>query len=128
MPTEEVLRWFSELRDAGISCAIVSNNSKERIDLFNKELGLVAYAKAKKPFAKNIKQAMIDIGTDNTNTVFMGDQIFTDVLGAHNAGIKAILVPPINDKRDLFTRFKRFLERPFIRSYKKRKIKDDGNK
>ena len=73
LPTDEVLKWFSELKEAGISCAIVSNNSQSRIDHFNSELKLIAYSKAKKPFAKNIKKAMKDIGTDEANTVFMGD-------------------------------------------------------
>jgi predicted HAD superfamily phosphohydrolase YqeG len=63
---------------------------------------------------------MKDIGTDKNNTIFMGDQILTDVWAAHNAGIPAILVPPINDKRDPFTRFKRLLEKPFLRAYDKK--------
>ena len=119
LPTEAVVDWFSELKEAGISCAIVSNNSSNRIDTFNSSVNVVAYSKASKPFKKNIVKAMEDIGTDSSNTVFMGDQIFTDVWGAHNAGIKAILVPPIKDKRDLFTRFKRLLEKPFIKAYNK---------
>ena len=62
---------------------------------------------------------MRDMGTDKSDTVLMGDQVFTDVWAAHNAGIRAILVPPINDKRDLLTRFKRLLERPVLRKYDK---------
>ena len=50
----------------------------------------------------------------------MGDQVFTDVWAAHNAGIRAILVPPINDKKDILTRFKRMLEIPVINAYKRR--------
>ena len=54
---------------------------------------------------------------EKENTIFIGDQILTDVCAAHNAGIRAILVPPINDKKDLFTKFKRLLERPIQRKY-----------
>ena len=50
----------------------------------------------------------------------MGDQIFTDVWAARNAGIRAILVPPIKDKRDILTRTKRLLEKPIIKKYKRR--------
>jgi predicted HAD superfamily phosphohydrolase YqeG len=50
----------------------------------------------------------------------MGDQVFTDVWAAHNAGIKAILVPPIKDKTDPFTKFKRLLEKPFLGKYDRR--------
>ena len=72
---------------------------------------------------KNLKAAMRDMGTDKTNTILMGDQIFTDVLAAHGVGIPAILVPPINDKKDLLTRAKRLLEKPVLRKYERRKNK-----
>ena len=53
-PSQKVIDWILELSQAGISAAIVSNNDKERIERFNKSLGLPAYYKAKKPF-KNAK-------------------------------------------------------------------------
>ena len=125
-PGEHVVKWLNSLKEAGIKTAIVSNNNKERVERFNKNLNMPIYFKAGKPFKKNICLAMKDLGTDRNTTVFMGDQVFTDVWGAHNASIKAILVPPINDKRDLFTKFKRLLERPFLKIYNKRnKIKEN---
>ena len=123
LPGEHVIRWLNSLRARGISAAIVSNNGRERVELFNKEIGLPAYFKAKKPFKKNILRAMADMNTSPETTVLMGDQVFTDVWAAHNAGIRAILVPPIKDKRDIFTKFKRLLERPIIKKYEKRKNK-----
>ena len=126
LPGEHVLTWLKSLSDSGISTAIVSNNNRERVETFNKDIGMPAYAKAAKPFKKNLLSAMSDIGTTPQNTAFIGDQILTDVWAAHNAGIIAILVPPINDKRDIFTRFKRLLERPILRKYKK--IHERGNK
>ncbi len=125
VPGEHVLKWFSELSEAGIKCAIVSNNGKERIDKFNECLGLPAYSKAKKPFKKNVLLALGDIGVSPSEAALMGDQVFTDVWAARNAGIKAILVPPIKDKRDIFTRLKRLLEKPVIRKYNKIKRKEN---
>ncbi len=119
LPGKHVVAWLESLRAHGISAAIVSNNNAERIDLFNKEICLPAYSKAKKPFKKNVLNAMADMGTDKTNTILMGDQVFTDVWAAHHTGIRAILVPPINDKRDLFTKLKRLLERPVLKKYYK---------
>lgn len=119
-PGEHVIAWLGSLRERGISAAIVSNNEKERIDKFNEKLGLPVYSKAGKPFKKNILNAMADMGTSKENTILMGDQVFTDIWGAHNAGIRGILVPPIKDKRDIFTRFKRLLEKPVLRKYRKR--------
>lgn len=124
LPGEHVILWLKSLSDNGIRTAIVSNNNRERVELFNKEIGMPAYAKAGKPFRKNLLKAMSDIGTDSSNTAFIGDQILTDVWAAHNAGLLAILVPPINDKRDIFTRFKRWLEKPIQKKYdRKRKDK-----
>lgn len=122
-PGEHVKKWLADLRDAGIGAAFVSNNDKERVELFNAELGLPAYYKAKKPFKKNLLRAMNDIGSTKENTVLMGDQVFTDVWAARNAGIKAILVPPINDKKDFFTKLKRVLEKPIIKKYRKKQVR-----
>lgn len=119
-PGEHVVAWLDSLAARGISAAIVSNNNGERIELFNKDLGLTAFYKAGKPFKKNVLRAMNAMGTDKSNTILMGDQVFTDVWAAHNAGIRAILVPPINDKRDLLTRFKRLLEKPILKKYDKK--------
>lgn len=123
LPGERVLSWLSSLKERGISASFVSNNGRERVMLFNGALKLPAFYKAGKPFTKNIKRAMVRMGTSREDTILMGDQIFTDVLAAHISGIRAILVPPIKDKRDVITRFKRFLERPIIK-----KMKYEGNK
>ena len=120
VPGDHVIAWLESLKAVGISAAIVSNNGGDRINLFNKELGLPAYYKAKKPFKKIVLNAMADMGTNKSNTILMGDQVFTDVWAAHNTGVRAILVPPINDKRDIFTKFKRILEKLIINKYKKR--------
>lgn len=123
LPGEHVVKWLNSLREHGISAAIVSNNGRKRVELFNKELGLPAYYKAKKPFKRNLLRAMSDMGTAPEDTILMGDQVFTDVWAAHNTGIRAILVPPINDKKDIFTRFKRLLEKPVLKKYEKRNNK-----
>ena len=119
LPGEHVIAWLDSLRAAGIKTAIVSNNGRERVETFNRSIGMPAYAKAGKPFKKNLLRAMVDIGTEKGSTIFIGDQILTDVWAAHNTGIRAILVPPINDRRDPLTRFKRVLERPILKRYEK---------
>ena len=116
-PGDHVIGWLNSLHEAGIKTAIVSNNNQARLDLFNKEIGMPAISKAAKPFPNNLHRAMKMIGTNEENTIFIGDQILTDVWAAHNAGIRAILVPPINDRRDPLTRFKRVLEIPIQKKY-----------
>lgn len=119
LPGEHVVSWLKALAEMGIKAAIVSNNDRERVELFNKELKLPAYYKAGKPFKKNVLNAMRDMGTNREDTILMGDQVFTDVWAAHNAKIRAILVPPINDRRDFITKFKRVLEVPVLRKYER---------
>lgn len=124
-PGEAVRAWFSMLAEEGVHAAFVSNNEPERVARFNRDLGLPAYAKAGKPLAKNVRRAISDIGTTPEETLLMGDQIFTDVLAAHNAGIRAALVPPIRDKRNFITRFKRMLERPILRRMRRKMRKNE---
>ena len=119
VPGEHVLNWLNSLYSVGIRTAIVSNNDSERVETFNKDIGMPAYSMAGKPFKKNLVRAMADMGTTAENTVFIGDQVVTDVWAAHNAGMRAILVPPINDKRDALTGFKRVIERAILKNHEK---------
>ena len=127
MPGHQVVDWLRSLWNAGIKTAIVSNNNRERVEKFNSELQMPAYYKAAKPFKRNLLRAMTQMGTDAGSTLLIGDQVFTDVWAAHNAKIPAILVPPIKDKRDAFTRFKRLLERPVIKKYRNKQEMEKKN-
>ena len=120
-PDERIRAWLDSMNDAGITVVLVSNNHCDRIELFNRTLGLAAYADCKKPGKKRLGEIMKNHGAVAENSAFLGDQIFTDVLSARNLGIKiALLVPPIKDKLTLFFRFKRWMEKPIIRKYQKR--------
>ena len=118
-PTPEVREWFAAMESAGVRIAFVSNNEKERVDLFNSSLGYPAYPKSGKPKKKYIFQAMKDTNTDEKAAVLLGDQLLTDAAAANNAGIRSIIVPPINDKKTLFFRAKRAIERPYVKKYLK---------
>ena len=119
-PSAPLLAWFDSLANAGIKAAFVSNNNATRVELFNKNLGFPAYFKAGKPFKKNVLRALSDMCVSADKSILMGDQVFTDVWAARNSGLRAILLPPIKDKRDILTRSKRALEKPIIKKYKKR--------
>ena len=121
-PSEENLAWLSSLKKAGISYAFISNNSSDkRINRFNEKIGAPAFAKSGKPFAKKtINKVLATLGGEKESTIFVGDQIFTDVCAGKFNGMRAILVPPIRDKKNLFFRFKRALEKPILKSYFKK--------
>ena len=69
---------------------------------------------------------MSDMSVDASVTAGLGDQLLTDTLAVHKLGMISIIVPPIKDKKTLFFRFKRMLERPFMRIYRRRKKKKGG--
>lgn len=119
-PDDELRAWFSALAAAGIRISLVSNNDRERVERFNRTIGLPAYPRARKPLRRTVRRALDALGVPPGEAAFMGDQLFTDVLAGKNLGMRAYTVPPIRDKRDPFTRFKRLLERPFMRAYRRR--------
>ena len=94
-PTEPVIKWLNSLAENGISTAFISNNHRERVERFNSRLGYFASWDSKKPSGKNYIAAMKHLGTDRSNTAVIGDQIFTDVLGANRSGVTPLLVKPI---------------------------------
>ena len=119
-PDAHIRGWLSALAEAGVRVAFVSNNDADRVTLFNKSLGLPAYHNAHKPLAGTAKKVMKLLGGNKQNTALMGDQIFTDVFCARMTGIRAFLVPPIKDRTDWGTRFKRKMEKGILKRYYKR--------
>ena len=119
-PDDRIRNWIASLAEAGIGIAFVSNNDWERVNRFNATLGVPAYAKSGKPFKKNLVRAMNDLGGTLETTVMLGDQLLTDALAGHNLGVKCLIVPPIRDKKNAFFKFKRWLEKPVVKKFKKR--------
>ncbi len=122
-PTEQVLEWIRNMNENGITVSFVSNNDWDRVKLFNKNLGFVAYAKSGKPGIKNLKAAVADLGIDKSEAVLLGDQLLTDCAAAKRFGIKAIIVPPIKDKTTLFFKTKRLIEVPYVKKFRKMNAK-----
>ena len=118
-PDERIINWFSSLKEHGIKASLISNNHPPRVELFNRDLGLDAYPDSGKPKGKMLKVAMEKMGSTPENTAGLGDQLLTDTLAAHNLGLISLIVPPIKDKSNAFFKFKRKLECPYIRKYRK---------
>lgn len=117
LPDAHIKAWIGEMQAAGIGLAFVSNNNWERVELFNGEIGIPAFAKSGKPFGKTLRRVIKLYGSDAQHTAMLGDQLLTDVFACKHIGATALLVPPIKDKTTAFWRIKRALERPVIRKY-----------
>ena len=124
--SEKVINWVTSLRNADISLTLVSNNARERVVRFNEKLRCNAYSNVKKPSIKYLVAAMADMESSTDDTIFLGDQLLTDALAAHRAGIRAVIVPPIKDKKSLFFKFKRAIERPYMKKFRRLSSEKDN--
>ena len=114
---ERAIALFGHLKELGFSCMLLSNNKEPRVKMFNDAVHVNYMFKAGKPKPSGYKKAMETLGTDTTNTIFVGDQIFTDVAGANLSGIRTFLVKPIHPKEEIQIVLKRFLEKPILGCY-----------
>ena len=129
---ERAKRLFSHLRALGMDTCLLSNNKEPRVAAFAEAVGGSNYIyKGGKPGVKNYKKAMELMGTSLNSTIFVGDQLFTDVYGAKRTGIRSFLVKPINPKEEIQIVLKRYPEALilfFYRRDKKRRQYDKRKK
>ena len=98
---ERAICLFDRLRSIGFDTCLISNNQEPRVKPFAEKVQSKYVFNAHKPSTKNYIKAMELMQTDRGNTVFIGDQLFTDVWGAKRTGMKSILVKPINPKEEI---------------------------
>lgn len=111
-PADERARnLFHHLKELGMKACLLSNNKEPRVAMFNKDVQVFTISKGGKPNPKGYRRAMELMGTDEQTTIFVGDQLFTDVWGANRTGIYSILVKPIHPKEEIQIVLKRYLEK-----------------
>lgn len=116
---KEVEKWVAILKKNGVTLAIVSNNSQSRVDRFAKAYGIIGYGMSNKPFPGKIKQRMKELGATPENSLFLGDQLFTDIWCGKRLKMKTALVKPIGEEHEPWNiRLKRILERIIKKSWK----------
>lgn len=116
---ERAIELFDRLKRIGYKITLLSNNKEKRVKMFNDSVKVEYIYKAGKPGKKGYRNAMANMGTDVSNTIFIGDQLFTDVWGAKRCGIRNILVKPIDPKEEIQIVLKRYLERIVLYFYLK---------
>lgn len=121
---DRALAFFKRLHALGFGTLMLSNNKEPRVKMFCDAVEAPYIYKAGKPKADGYRQAMKRLGTTAENTLFVGDQIFTDVWGANKAGIYSILVKPIHPKEEIQIVLKRYLERIVLFFYKRSRRKE----
>lgn len=117
---DRALRLFEKLKNLGFQICFLSNNDEERVASFNEKVGAHYIYKAGKPLAKGYIKAMELMGTSKEETMFVGDQLFTDIWGANNAGIRSVLVKPLAKHEEIQIVLKRIPEKWVLHEYLKK--------
>ena len=120
---ERALELFDRLKKIGIDTCLLSNNKRPRVESFANQVGSKFIFKANKPSVAGYKKAMELMNTSTENTIFVGDQLFTDVYGANRTGMFSILVKPIHPKEEIQIVLKRYLEKIVLFFYKRKMAK-----
>lgn len=112
--------WCEAMKEKGIKFCIASNsNNRDKVDNISKKLGIPYIFFAKKPLKGGLNKAARLMQIKNEEVAVVGDQIFTDVLGANRCKMFSILVDPINEKDMFVTIIKRPIENLIKKNYKK---------
>ncbi len=120
MPADErAIALMKRLKKIGYRVTMLSNNKEPRVKMFCDAVDAPYIFKAGKPNPQNYRKAFVEMGTNEKNTLFVGDQIFTDVWGANKAGLHSILVKPIHPKEEIQIVLKRYLERIVLYFYQR---------
>ena len=113
-------KWLDEMRRLGVKMRVVSNNTNKRVAPLAAKLGLEYTANGAKPFTAGVNRAVKAMGVKKSETLVVGDQIFTDVMAGNFAGIRTVLVEPFHLEKTWTFRLKRRLESVvFHRDYSK---------
>lgn len=112
---------LNDLRQMGYRICLVSNNDQARVERFNQQIQVEAIYRAHKPARSAYQRAMEKIGTQIETTIFVGDQIFTDIFGAKRMGIRNYLVKPLNPKEEFQIVCKRIPEKLVLFFYQRKK-------
>lgn len=118
---ERAIALFERLHAIGFKTVLLSNNKEPRVKMFNDGVGSSYIFKAGKPGKGGYENAMKLMQTTPENTVFVGDQLFTDVWGAKRTGIVTYLVKPIHPKEEIQIVLKRYLEKVVLYFYYRNK-------
>lgn len=121
------IELFERLHGMGFQTILLSNNKEPRVKTFSDKVRSQYIFRAGKPGRAGYEAAMKRMGTTRENTLFVGDQLFTDVWGAKRIGIVTYLVKPIHPKEEIQIVLKRRLERIVLYFYRKKKKDESSN-
>ena len=121
IPTEEMHTWLEIMKKSEIQLCVVSNSKRNRVKIFCEKYGIDCITHAKKPFPKGIRECLRKYQISPSQCALVGDQIFTDTMGANGCGVTSVLVNAI-DNHNIWLKLRHVAELPFIFMARKRRI------
>lgn len=117
-------KWCEKIKEEGIKCIILSNsNKKDKVEEVAKKLDIDYIMFARKPFKSGFKKALMQLDLKPSQVAVVGDQLFTDVLGAKRMNMFSILVKQVGEKDIFITKVKRPIENAIMKKYLKERGK-----
>jgi len=114
-PLAEDALWIARAKEAGVCVAVLTNNGTPWASRVAQDLGVPCIPRARKPLPHGFRRALNVLELPAAAAIVIGDQLFTDVLGAKLAGLEVILVEPLIRRDPWNTRPLRWLERIVMR-------------
>ena len=125
-PSKELKELFMKLDDLGFKVIIISNSNQLRVQPFKEGLNVDSACHSLKPFCLKYKRILKIYKYKECEVAAIGDQIFTDVLGANKMGFTSIFVEQLAEDDFFGTKVNRFLERLILNNLKSRGIYEKG--
>jgi len=124
-----IIDWIKDAKKLNMKLCILSNSRSKRANNFSQIFDIHYFSGSIKPFNGSFIKALDFLGTENNDTIVIGDQIFTDIWGGNRLKLFTILVAPITKRDFIGTFFQRILEKIILYFWLKRgKIKKEiGN-
>jgi hypothetical protein len=109
--SEAVTEWLERAKSLGFELCLISNTKRfARLQRLSQKLGVAAVRGRFKPSRAMFRMALAKFRRAPEEAVMIGDQIFTDVLGANRSGIDAIWVRRMDGKEFQGTHLSRMAE------------------
>ena len=121
IPTEKMQLWLESMSKSDIQLCVVSNSRKDRVKVFCEKFHIPCITHANKPFSRGIRACLARFDMAPEKCALVGDQIFTDTLGANCTGVTSILVQAI-DNHNIWLKLRHVAELPFIFMAGKRRV------
>ena len=115
--TPEIDALFKNIHATGLKTLLLTNNDEDRVKRFIKNIDTLYICDAGKPNPTAYLKAVEVLGIKSNEAIFIGDQIFTDILGANKSGLASILVKYVTAYEETNIGIRRRLEKIILKFY-----------